>query len=385
MHQSYATIAADHRPRRSQCSFQARRTVYHSPTANDILRSKVSRISSRHEQLKTAYSQLKSQIITGLLEAEEVFASLAIPLVKLVGLKTVEMSEEGRFSSIIINNRDSSHPIYRDFQWNGDECEEGSGSSGLAIMRPNSHQRTSEFEDLNFTSRATKVCKELMHKQKLQLMQLVQLLKQIEIQVNSSKNDILQTLADNRQSLKRLYQKVVTYIYENHISHESNGMSPDTVKLLKFTFEHFGSALGSVEIGVETLISNLASKMCHPMVNYVNCQKSELVAGTCQSLLAMLEEIETAIRIRSQELEVAKKKVKAVEESRLIALTKLKQSEAKLKEMTERQTFIRESRTHSKGLPAPEKVWFSSALHLSECKVSIIYLLHIVTLFCHSY
>lgn len=31
------------------------------------------------------------------------FASLAIPMMKLVGLKTVEMAENGRFSTIIID------------------------------------------------------------------------------------------------------------------------------------------------------------------------------------------------------------------------------------------------------------------------------------------
>ena len=37
-----------------------------------------------------------------MMEAEEVFGSLEIPLMKLVGLKTAEMSTEGRFSTIII-------------------------------------------------------------------------------------------------------------------------------------------------------------------------------------------------------------------------------------------------------------------------------------------
>lgn len=37
-------------------------------------------------------------------KAEDVFLSLSIPLMSLVGLKTVEMAEEGRFSSIIMND-----------------------------------------------------------------------------------------------------------------------------------------------------------------------------------------------------------------------------------------------------------------------------------------
>ncbi|TXG60511.1 hypothetical protein EZV62_015084 [Acer yangbiense] len=39
--------------------------------------------------------------------AEEVFASLALPLINLVGLKTVEMAEEGRFTTIRVNTADS--------------------------------------------------------------------------------------------------------------------------------------------------------------------------------------------------------------------------------------------------------------------------------------
>lgn len=47
-----------------------------------------------------------------MMEAEEVFASLAIPLMKLVGLKTAEMSTEGRFSTIIIQtDTDSLHQV----------------------------------------------------------------------------------------------------------------------------------------------------------------------------------------------------------------------------------------------------------------------------------
>lgn len=38
-----------------------------------------------------------------ILKAEEVFSSLAIPMMKLVGLKTVEMAKEGRFSTFIID------------------------------------------------------------------------------------------------------------------------------------------------------------------------------------------------------------------------------------------------------------------------------------------
>ncbi|EYU24530.1 hypothetical protein MIMGU_mgv1a0244071mg, partial [Erythranthe guttata] len=74
----------------------------------DSVQIKLRRIVSSHEQLKIAFDQLHRQIRTGLLEAEDVFASLAIPLMNLVGLKTVEMAAEGRFSTVI-TSIDRSH------------------------------------------------------------------------------------------------------------------------------------------------------------------------------------------------------------------------------------------------------------------------------------
>lgn len=37
------------------------------------------------------------------LKAADVFESLANPLMKLVGLKTVEMAEEGKFSTVVVD------------------------------------------------------------------------------------------------------------------------------------------------------------------------------------------------------------------------------------------------------------------------------------------
>ncbi|MFS7940323.1 hypothetical protein Hanom_Chr05g00463071 [Helianthus anomalus] len=77
------------------------RTVSQSPSMAK-LHFKLERIISRQDQLKISFNHLKSQIKTGLLEAEDVFSSLAVPLMKLVGLKTAEMAEEGRSSTIFM-------------------------------------------------------------------------------------------------------------------------------------------------------------------------------------------------------------------------------------------------------------------------------------------
>lgn len=77
----------------------------------ESLKLKMRSMVARHEQMKRAFTELKSQISIGLLEAEDVFASLAIPLMKLVGLKTMEMANEGRFTTIILNNHFHHHQV----------------------------------------------------------------------------------------------------------------------------------------------------------------------------------------------------------------------------------------------------------------------------------
>ncbi|KAJ0571079.1 hypothetical protein HanHA300_Chr05g0185441 [Helianthus annuus] len=77
------------------------RTASQSPSMAK-LHLKLARIISRQDQLKISFNHLKSQIKIGLLEAEDVFSSLAVPLMKLVGLKTAEMAEEGRSSTIFM-------------------------------------------------------------------------------------------------------------------------------------------------------------------------------------------------------------------------------------------------------------------------------------------
>ncbi|KAL6329215.1 hypothetical protein AAG906_014825 [Vitis piasezkii] len=64
-------------------------------------RSKLKRIVSHHQAMKSPFLQFKYQIQMSMLQAEEVFASLSIPLMRFVGLKTTEMAENGRFITIL--------------------------------------------------------------------------------------------------------------------------------------------------------------------------------------------------------------------------------------------------------------------------------------------
>ncbi|XP_027169701.1 uncharacterized protein LOC113769454 [Coffea eugenioides] len=274
----------------------------------------------------------------------------------LVGLKTGEMADEGRFSSIIINDKNNYYPSnYKERERNGDKSEEVCSRLVVAMRGMDENLRIGKFEGLNVAAKATKACKELIHKQKLQLMQLVQLLKQIEAQVNSSQDDIFQTLADQRASIQKLFQQAVAYVYATHQSCQSNGTSINMVKLLKITYDHVDSALGSVEIGVENLMTKLGDKMCNPMVQYVNELKTDVVTGTCPNLLAMVEEIGGEMRLRSLQLEEARKKVRAVEKSRIDALNKLRETEGRMEMLKEEQRFLSEINDGSRGHSVSEK------------------------------
>ncbi|KAL6552354.1 hypothetical protein OROHE_007718 [Orobanche hederae] len=259
--------------------------------SSEAVKFKLWRIVSRHEQLKVAFHQLKSQIRTGLLEAEEVFASLAIPLTKLVGLKTVEMAAEGRFSTIV-TSIDRSHS-----------------------------------QEENYMSRAATAGSELMETQKLQLMQLISLLKKIEAQVNSSQKSIFQNLADHQAIIKKFFLKALTYVSAMHQSGHNSDLSRIMLKILKATFDQVGVALGSVEVGIDDLICELAEKMCNPMVEYVNGLKVEIKAGTCSRLLEVIKEMDGAMKIRKFELDEARKQARLAEQSRIEALSKLMKSE----------------------------------------------------------
>lgn len=176
-----------------------------------------------------------------------------------------------------------------------------------------------------------------MRKQKRQLMQLVNLLKQSEAEVNSSQDDILSTLADNRASIQKLFQQAITYVSAVHQSSQTNDMFFIMLKLLKRIFDHVGSALCSVESGVEELMDKLADNMCYPMTNYVNDLKTEIFAGTSSTLVSLIEEIAGEMRLRRLEVEESKRKVRAAENSRLEMLRQLKESEEKLKKTKEQQ------------------------------------------------
>ncbi|MCD9638439.1 hypothetical protein HAX54_022434 [Datura stramonium] len=329
-----------------------------SPSIGD-LRIKFSRIVSHHEQLKIAFNQLDFQIRTGLQEAADVFESLANPLMKLVGLKTVEMVEEGKISTVVFD--------YTHFY--ADDCNRN--ANGAETMVRN---EATEFEEESYMNRAKTVGKELIQKQEMQLMQLIYLLRQVESQVNTSQTNILQTLSDYQTSIHSVFKKAVAYVSAIHQRGENNGTSLITIQLLKHIFRLVVTTLSSVECGVDNLVEELTTRMCRPMVDYVKGLNLEITSGRCHRLLSIVEEMGGAMRTGRTELEEARKKARIAEHNRLEVLYKLKESE----EMAMKyQTFLSNSKNGSKEQFEQEK-WFGEELYLGN--MASAHLLNILAL-----
>nr|XP_043608106.1 uncharacterized protein LOC122579913 [Erigeron canadensis] len=315
------------------------------------LQLKLARIISRQDQLKISFNHLKSQIKFGLLEAEDVFSSLAVPLIKLVGLKTAEMAEEGRSSTICMK---ISSPPQSEFE---DMTRVDMRTSLSPAERESDIRRLEE----DYANSALMAGKELILKQKSQLIQLVQLLKQVESCVNSSQKNMFQTIDDHRDHIHTFFKQVVTYVSVIQQSSHDGQAFNITLKVLKAIYDHVCNVLSSVEGGVDNLINKLTEQMCQPMIEYVKTFKSEMTTGTCPRLLVALEDMRGVARDGRVELEQARKQVKVAEERKLEALSMLKESEERIKKMKQYlNLFIndkKESATHSaenKLLTPPE-------------------------------
>ncbi|KDO51246.1 hypothetical protein CISIN_1g014814mg [Citrus sinensis] len=290
-----------------------RSQIFPSQSTADQLRVKFTRLVSRHDEMKIAYQSLRSQIRIGLNQAEEVFASLAIPMMKLVGLKTVEMAENGRFSTIIIDT-DSAEAI-----------------------------KILCFVVENYARKATIAGRELIEKQQSQFIQLINLLRQIETQVNSCQNTMLRHLSRHQISLQKLVQEAIDDLSNLHCqNHDTFFIS---VKILKALFEHMSFVFGSVETGVDVLMQNLVEHMCNPMVEYVKGLKADIKLGTCARLLAIVAEMDRAMRNGRLELEEAKKRIRVAEAGKIEALCKLKEVEERIWRMTERLQLLPGAKT----------------------------------------
>ncbi|KAG7535118.1 hypothetical protein ISN45_Aa08g025900 [Arabidopsis thaliana x Arabidopsis arenosa] len=291
------------------------------------LRDKLATLVDRNKKVKMAYHQLQSQIAFGLVEAGEVFDSLAIPLMKLVGLKTSEMESEGRHSTFIFNTE----------RYHMDTAQNGVRTCDL-----NNQIRSSKVE--NYAAKAESAGKEILHKHKGQLRQLVHMLKHIETQVNSHREDILQMVDDRRTFFQEFIQKSLYYLSSVHS--KNHDTFPVTVKLLRVLFNNINEMLGSVDSGVNDLMQALAKNMCHPMTKYVGNLAAEIKHGPCVQLMNVVNEMERANSDTRRELQDARERIRLAEETKINALSKLKKAEDQVQRMTTSAKFL---------LPASQK------------------------------
>ncbi|MCL7048846.1 hypothetical protein MKW94_010595 [Papaver nudicaule] len=297
------------------------------------LRTKMLKIVHRHRQLKTSFQNLKSEIKTGLLDAEDVFHSLSIPLMKLVGLKTEEMAEEGRSSTFY--SLDSSKPPFP------------------------SEERDQKFslkEEENYSERVRKAGKELMEKQRVQLQRLIYLLRKIEIHVNTRQDDILENLNHHAHSIHSIFQKSASYLTNVHRIDRANNNHRETaalismvLKLLKGIFEQMNLVTGSVGDGVKDLIRELAEHMCYPMVDYVQEIKAEIATGgTLKKLIDVVGEMERVMLDGRLKLEEARKVARIEQAGKFEALRRLKESEEKRLALNEWFGILSKAKENSK-------------------------------------
>ncbi|KVH99052.1 hypothetical protein Ccrd_022744 [Cynara cardunculus var. scolymus] len=192
--------------------------------------------------------------------------------------------------------------------------------------------------------------KELIQKQKLQLIQLMQLLKQVENCVNSSQKSMFQTIDDHRDYIHTIFQKAVTYnisIFQQS-SHDGSALTI-TIKLLKAIYDRVSAVLNSVEGGVDNLVNKLTEQMCMPMTEYVKSFKAEMTIGMCPRLLVALEDMREAAKDGRLELEQTRKKVRVAEERKIEALNMLKESEDRIKNMKQHLGFFTDDKKESAG------------------------------------
>lgn len=178
--------------------------------------------------------------------------------------------------------------------------------------------------------------KELKEKQRLQITQLVHLLRQIEIQVNSHHGDIRQTLADHRSDLHKSFQTAISYVAAVRHSGQNQETFHLVLKIFQIMFRKVYTTLNAVENGLEDLIQQLALQMCNPMVEYVKGLKTEMTSGTFVRLLVMVEEMEREIIDGRMELAKERMKVRVAEKRRLEALNRITELEEREKRMKER-------------------------------------------------
>ena len=82
-------------------------------------------------------------------------------------------------------------------------------------------------------------------------------------------------------------------------------------------------------------MDDLAEQMCDPMVEYVKGLRDDMKNGTCVRLLSLVKEMERVIYDGRVQLEEAKNKQRAAEETKIEALNRLTETQQRVNKMKE--------------------------------------------------
>ncbi|KAI5067462.1 hypothetical protein GOP47_0017990 [Adiantum capillus-veneris] len=254
---------------------------------------------------KECFHTLKQDLLKGMAEANDIFNSMSIPLVRLVGLKMQQLAEQGRQTSVCL-----SPPL---------QSEILQAYSPPALCSDNRKRRCSEawqsalsIPEDNLTVQAAHHVEEFSQLQKQQLRQLVGVVKMVEKLVRSQEETITEKFQDSESYLvnlqqsslvnfKNLHQQVMDMrqqdshlAYRLRVAEQSyQALMSLAVKIQESGIDKVRKNLLNVKIEVEGMVNELASSMCKPVVSFLKELRRDndasMVVLKLQSLVAEMD------------------------------------------------------------------------------------------------
>ncbi|MQM09052.1 hypothetical protein Taro_041915 [Colocasia esculenta] len=312
------------------------------PVADHRRCQKLQEVIRRHQECKAAFQDLRSQIKAGLLEASDVFDSLSVPLMKLVGLKAEEMAKDGKSSTIIVNPdfqnmRFSSIPpeaiglaqgsaVSGCSRWSWDK--QGNGFAQDRAVPGELYRRLDE-EVVRYGIQAKETCNEISEKQKINTQRLVRQLRGIGVHLNTRQESIHTTLDSTRASFCQFIERAASVLASysragQQQPHHAPAGHDATVglatKVLHAAYKHVSSALKDMEDEADLLLRSLAEATCGPMMDHITELRADAESGAPARLSALVGEMEAALRELRVETAVARKRARLAEEERAEAM-----------------------------------------------------------------
>ncbi|MCO5591688.1 hypothetical protein L7F22_045679 [Adiantum nelumboides] len=273
---------------------------------------------------KECFRILKQDLLQGMAEANDIFNSMSVPLVRLVGLKSQQLAEQGRQTSVCL-----SPPV---------QSEILQAYSPPALGLDNRKRRCSEawqsalsMPEEDLTAQAAQHVEEFTLLQKQQLRQLVGVVKTVEKLVRSQEEVITERfqgcesyLVNLQQSslvnFKSLHQQVLDMrqqdsrvAYRLRVAEQSyQALMSLALKIQESGIDRVRKNLLDVKFEVEGMVNELASSMCKPVVSFLKELRTNndtfMVVSKLQRLVG---EIDRRISLQYQTLTTVNDEYKA--------------------------------------------------------------------------